>query len=100
MCDLAAPRQREDGAAEDAVLGTPFLPPVLGGTEVGTSSGQCLLQAIQGERKEHVSIAPCLEDTQEHGGSGIMQLLNALAFVKGKDIFLELSLDLGKSHQG
>lgn len=52
-----------------------------------------------------MGVAPCLEDAQEHGGSAIikrwiMQLLNALAFDKGEDTFLQLSLDLGKSHQG
>lgn len=101
MCSLAAYWQREERAAED----TPFLTPVLGGTEVGTGSGQCLLQAIQEERREHMGVAPCLEDAQEHSGSAIikrwiMQLLNALAFDKREDTFLKLSLDLGKSHQG
>lgn len=100
MCYLATPQQREERAAEDALLGTLFLPPVPGGTEVGTGSGQCLLQVIQEERREHMGIAPCLEDAQDHSGSGIMQLLNALAIDKGEDTLLKLSLDLGKAHQG
>lgn len=65
---------------------------------MGTGSGQCLLQVIQEERREHMGSALCLENAQEHGGSGIMQLLNALAFDKGEDTLLKLSLDLGKSH--
>lgn len=67
---------------------------------MGTGSGQCLLQVIQEERREHMGIVPCLEDAQEHSGSGIMQLLNALAFEKGEVTLLKLSLALGKSHQG
>lgn len=47
-----------------------------------------------------MGIAACLEDAQEHGSSGITQLLNALVFDEGEDTLLKLSLDLGKSHQG
>lgn len=95
LYNLAAPQQREERAAEGVLLGTPFLPPVPGGTEVGTGTGQCLLQVVQEERREHMGIAACLEDTQEHSGSGIMQLLNALPFDEGEDTLLNLSLDLG-----
>lgn len=47
-----------------------------------------------------MGIAACLEDAQEHGSSGITQLLNALVFDEGEGTLLKLSLDLGKSHQG
>lgn len=53
------------------------------------------------EREESImGIAACLEDAQEHGSSGITQLLNALVFDEGEGTLLKLSLDLGKSHQG
>lgn len=67
---------------------------------MGTGTGQCLLRVVKGERREHMGITACLEDAQEHGSSGITQLLNALVFDEGEDTLLKLSLDLGKSHQG